>query len=468
MIVVTADAGDHVVRERCFDENRDAPRAGDYPRYAVGVDEELFARDAAARDLVRIAVAVHLADRLVRRTMRAGYRQRSFTVTIELEEPQRWSPQRALLEELAEFATQDRWRFVLTRSKAVKRTAGVAANPTAPAPEIVALFSGGLDSLCGAAYLARRGARVAFVVHTPPGREKVRDLIARTFEAFGRPPPDPVHVVAFAVRPRQQNRDGVRTYFQEPTRRSRPFFFLALAGATALALGARRVQMGENGALGLSLPMRRGHHGPRMTRQAHTFLLDGFRRVLDGVAPGPRPWSFENPYADSTKGEACAELAGASPLAAETLSCEYGGQQAKRLRRWERATGRANRERQCGLCVPCLVRRAALHRAGIRDGDDAYTFSARKTLRALERGRDPFAQLAPSKQPPLYNFVRAHALYAARYAEEIASLTVDRFAVQYLPELRMVRPPVADARRMRSIFALQQRFAAELTEFLRA
>jgi hypothetical protein len=63
-------------------------------------------------DLLRIARAVHLADRLVRRGSSVHGYLRRMRVDIAVSEPARWKRVGPLLEQLAEFATGgDTWSF---------------------------------------------------------------------------------------------------------------------------------------------------------------------------------------------------------------------------------------------------------------------------------------------------------------------------------------------------------------------
>jgi hypothetical protein len=410
-------------------------------------------------DLVNIALAVHLADRQVRRSLRSGHRPRRMAVTIPVAEPERWEAHRPLLEQLAGFASQDQWSIALRPERPSSRARPVARPDTAA---VVALFSGGLDSLCGAAHLASRGEPVALLTHSPPGLEAVRQMVDPLPARIGGAHPSSFHPLSIAVRPQQQDADGSHRFFQEFSRRTRPFFYLALAAAAAVATGAGRVQMSENGAFGTSLPIRRSHYGARMTRQGHSYLLDGFEALLQRAVPDARLRRFDNPFAGMTKGEACRQLGRAADLAQRTLSCEYAGQQVARLRRWAHEHGRTARFRQCGLCAPCLVRRAALRAAAIPDPDRDYFYHAGKVLRGLRSGRPAFR----GDPPPLYEFASGHCLYMARFSEELLRMRVEDFVLQYLPELSWLRPPLRGAVQIAAAFDLQRRFAREMLDYL--
>lgn len=86
------------------------------------------------------------------------------------------------------------------------------------------------------------------------------------------------------------------------------------------------------------------------------------------------PIAVSNPYRYHTKGEMAAPHAAQSAFskfAAETVSCG----------KWKR------RNQQCGRCVPCLIRRASLHAAGVPDGTD-YQYPDLQAVMTDEGGRD--------------------------------------------------------------------------------
>ena len=92
--------------------------------------------------------------------------------------------------------------------------------------------------------------------------------------------------------------------------------------------------------------------GALSTRTTHPHFLGLFQKILDTVG---LPVRVENPYALQTKGEMlsrCLDQANLRVLASETVSCG----------KWKRTY------QQCGKCVPCVIRRASFHAAGMTDG----------------------------------------------------------------------------------------------------
>ncbi len=429
--------------------------------------------DPLAGDLLRVGQAIYLADRAVRRPAGVGNALRRFEVTIPVSEPKRLAAVAPLFERLAEFATCDEWRirFTLLRRERVERTARRKEKPAEPV-DIVSLFSGGLDSLCGAAFAANRGLQPVFVTHSPPGREATQSLAGHVYTSLGQPALSRQDFAAYRLETREASGAGRQAVFPEHSRRSRPFFFLSLAAATAVRMRAGHVLMNENGALALSLPIRADTHGPFMARQAHSFILRGFSEILAELDPrdGPAP-VFDNPFVRKTKGEACMELKAAGEQSLYAMSCEYTGRQRALLLRWLRK--RPGRRQafgngpQCGLCIPCLVRRAGLKRAGVEDPASRYFADAPSVWREANERGSAIAFFGVRNPPPLLNMIATNVVHLSRFCEALLSMSTAELGERYLAELRANRDlPSGPAPTVAEALALMQRFARENLDFL--
>jgi len=184
-----------------------------------------------AADLVDLAKAVHLADRAIPRSRGSASRFRRIEITLPVREFGFWKKQSEGIERVVEFATGDAWRVQFMPMKVAKTSS--KPKPSAK-PPIVALFSGGLDSLCGAAYLTQKNIEAIYVSHSPPGFESNRDLICGVYEALGRDIPKKDKFVSFRLNVAQRHWKTGATMFQEMSRRTRPVYFLLLAAAVAL------------------------------------------------------------------------------------------------------------------------------------------------------------------------------------------------------------------------------------------
>jgi hypothetical protein len=302
---------------------------------------------AAVMDFLSIAMAVTAADTFVKREDAPDGWSRSFEIVLPLAAPARWQPLRVQLEATLRFLSGDRWTFDL-------RPGGVGAPPLSEIrrkldvidlskSDCVALFSGGLDSAIGTLDLIAQSRRPLLVSHASRGDAHRQVVVANRLPATCQ-------------------RVAVNTYptlagVDDDSMRSRSIQFLALAALAAQAMASFRsmqvvdLYVYENGLIALNPPLTPRRIGSHSTRTAHPFFLDGIR---DLFAATGIPARIINPYEYRTKGEivaAHAATASFGSFAVETVSCG----------KWKR------KNQQCGRCVPCLIRRASLHTAGVAD-----------------------------------------------------------------------------------------------------
>lgn len=341
----------------------------------------------AGAALLRFAAGVYCADRTVLREPRQDGWTRSFRLAVPVDERDAWEA--ADWAAALGFLTGDRWAIRPYRPR--------PRRPQAPAGlpiDAVSLFSGGLDSLCGVIDLLEDDARLRLllIAHHEGGQAATaqRTLHTALVDAYG----DRVLLRRMFCRPAPAHPTQTLPLSDrhERTTRSRSLLFIAGALAAAAAAGADvPVYVPENGWIGLNVPLTRARTGSASTRTTHphflTLLAAACRTV--GLAN-----PIVNPYRLLTKGEmlaACRNRRLLARLAPDSVSCAH-----PETPRW-----RDRPQGNCGYCLPCLVRRAALARIR-RDvaGDyawDALTDAALldpagrtgADLRALVHGASP-------------------------------------------------------------------------------
>lgn len=302
-----------------------------------------------ARDLLRAVSAAYIADRTAAQPSQRL--ARALTVTVHVEDPAAWT--QTAKEELADllhWLTGDDWAL---RCVAHTATAG-GALPVAfdvPAADDVCLLSGGLDSLCGALIRLGDPAPVFFLGHadTATAVRRAQQRIQQHLKGGLRPVP----YVQYALRPVATPRN------RSPKTRS--LLFMAMAVAAATGMGARRVLVPENGFTSINPPLEPSRAGVLTTRSTHPWTFHALGRLLGHLGLGNI--QVLNPHGDLTKGELLALAMPAAStaeqsLAAATLSCA-------KLNAGRPKGGDPNV--QCGLCVACLVRRAAFIGASVPD-----------------------------------------------------------------------------------------------------
>ena len=329
-------------------------------------------------DLLEIAAYVYAADGATRRgglTMRAmgADWHRRFRFDIPVRNPELWSspPVQELLTDTLGFLSDDSYEFqFLPMQKPVGMQYYLnfdgAAGEDRRSREVV-LFSGGLDSLAGAAeVLSRPEANVVLVSHqssTKIGAVQRKLAAALSRRAGGR-------VLHVPVRMNKDQGLGV-----EFTLRSRSFFFAALGTVVAHLLHVDRLRFYENGVISLNLPVATHVVGARATRSTHPRVLAGFNSLLDALFQSPL--TVENPFALLTKGEVVARVAdhGCADLIPATVSCTRVHQMRK-----DRP--------HCGGCTQCLGRRFGILAAGLGRHDPEDRYRAKLFVDDREEGDD--------------------------------------------------------------------------------
>ncbi|WP_213480010.1 Qat anti-phage system QueC-like protein QatC [Marinobacter salarius] len=305
-------------------------------------------------DFLTIALAVTASDTFVRRADAEDGWTRRFTLQLPLHEPARWLPLKKDLERALHFLSGDMWdfefqeggypppvpyrqrdRFQLVRLRGL---------------DCVCLFSGGLDSAIGAIDLLAQGRAPLLVSHAYKGDRAHQDQIAKALKGrYSR----------FEI-----NADPhLYTGETDITMRTRSLNFLAFAAVGACAVQAVSQQemidlyVPENGFISLNAPLTPRRIGSLSTRTTHPHFIESIQEIFDATDIHCR---IVNPYQFKTKGQMATDCQNRLLLADivnSTVSCSH----------WKRSN------QQCGICVPCVIRRAALHAGAITE-DTEYTF----------------------------------------------------------------------------------------------
>jgi hypothetical protein len=146
----------------------------------------------------------------------------------------------------------------------------------------------------------------------------------------------------------------------ENSTRSRSFLFIAL-GIFGISnfTAVKELQVPENGLIALNIPLDDLRIGSHSTRTTHPFYLNLWNDVLKILDTGK---TVINPYWNKTKGE----------MANECLNKEYLSGIMERSNSCSspiKARWKGLPPQHCGFCVPCIIRRAAMHKAFGKYGD---------------------------------------------------------------------------------------------------
>lgn len=335
------------------------------------------------QDMVALAAAVFLSDRTVKRPKSW---EREIDLAVPVRTQAQWQSAAAQLEGVLGFLTSDRW----TLSFSDRVASGAHAAAARPDIDLVSLFSGGADSLCGAIEALTNGRRVLLVSHwdwTVHARFQ-RRLASWLSLRF----PDQVKYRSIRLG-RAAKQPGVGRFSDEATRRSRSLLFIALGAAFASIEPQVPLWIPENGYASLNPPLAGERRASLSTRTTHPVFLHDLAATMHSVGAYT---PVSNPFAALTKGEMFRAVAGqlgddeASKLLSLSHSCAHV--------RWAAGTGMPP-QTQCGVCFGCLVRRAAFFAGGVQD-----------------RTQYLHVSIAPESQPPHIREGARSEVRTVRYA----------------------------------------------------
>jgi 7-cyano-7-deazaguanine synthase in queuosine biosynthesis len=286
-------------------------------------------------------------DRLIRRRKNSvdGW-SRELKVTFPVSSVSTWRSQKSHIEKLLSFLTGDYWEVDFTKSTLTLPSAQLdiffAQNFSQ-----VNLFSGGLDSLIGAIDFLQSNPRrkVLFVSHYDPqmhGPKGDQEALLEQLEAnySGR----------FANVPSTKVYLDYSNDTKETTFRSRSILFMGIALLVADAKDTN-VIVPENGTVSLNYPLSSSRRSACSTRTTHPTLISAIQELWSNL--GLRA-SISNPYEFQTKGEMvanCRDQVFLESIVTLSNSCGKRGHRAH----WDNPSST-----HCGVCMPCVYRRAAL------------------------------------------------------------------------------------------------------------
>ncbi|WP_044931795.1 Qat anti-phage system QueC-like protein QatC [Oribacterium sp. NK2B42] len=299
-------------------------------------------------DIIILGILVYMADmKISRREQAQDSWSREIILTVPLFDD-RWSKYNGLFERMLKFLTGDLWTVGFTRRETKLAQEDKFCSRTTKYT-VASLFSGGMDSLIAAINYMEKDQPTLLVSHA--GESRVRhwqtDLLSVLNEKYGDVP----HENAYYWT----NLDGIE--FPEAgsdlNQRSRSFLFIAIALFSMSGTEeCTQLLMPENGLIALNVPLEYLRLGSHSTRTTHPFYL----KLWNEVAYDIFGFSISNPYWNKTKGEMAAECLNREVLKvamAQSYSCSS-------VNTVSIHSGKSN---HCGHCLPCIIRRAAMHKA---------------------------------------------------------------------------------------------------------
>ena len=257
----------------------------------------------------------------------------------------KWSSMKEQFERTLSFLSGDIWILNLRKNKKPFPSFAISEFRT----DKVCLFSGGMDSFIGISDIMSNDNSLATISHHKGGnsgelstQKELINLLQK--EVKGKE----ILPYYFFV---QANKSDI--LLGERTQRARSILFLSLALLVANSSSDKtEVVIPENGLISLNLPLTPARGGSHSTKTTHPKYISLLNEMFDKVGIKNK---IINPYRFMTKGEMFAKTKMpkfVSENINKTLSCSKPGY----YQQWK-----GEKERQCGHCVPCIIRRSSMH-----------------------------------------------------------------------------------------------------------
>jgi len=367
-------------------------------------------------DILFFAIYVHLIDNLLPRDILAVDNwQREIRIKVPVSEPLLWNNSKQIIVEALDFLTGDEWniefyelseKYFLNDELDLEDTIQV---------ENICLLSGGLDSLVGAIDLIQEKDNILFVSHFDGAGANSNDQ-KDIFDTFASNTEKNIYLSQFRV-------DDAKAFYEyynkkknrnEPIHdgnlRARSILFLGFALFHALNFNVNRVYLPENGLISINIPLNESRTSSNSTRTTHPYFIKKLQDFLISIDINVE---IVNPYQLKTKGEMLSECQNKvllNSLINKTISCSH----SKRKEPWTRRTGIRN----CGYCIPCLIRRSSIYHYGELEAVETYGVNLDIHELKLDKTTKPISKV-PTDVLALINFLNKK-YELSKYEREIA------------------------------------------------
>lgn len=290
---------------------------------------------------------------------------REFDVQFPVNDIDVWNTTVNSLNEALTFLTGDSWsvsfsslntRMYVERGN---RRIGLIPQYDFEDYQFASLFSGGLDSLIGVidelSNLTndQKGILISHSdgAHAGPkiDQERILPILESNFQ-------NSITHLSLRVGLSNTDQDGNKIE-RDSNQRSRSILFLGIATYIVnIVPSINTLLLPENGTISLNHPLTPSRSSSLSTRTTHPYFITKIQEVLRQAGVSIY---INNPYSFKTKGEMvfeCLNQSVLNELFSESASCGKRGHTAH----WD-----IKNAKQCGVCMPCIYRRASLHKINL-------------------------------------------------------------------------------------------------------
>lgn len=357
-IVVRIDSNDkHQIEGEFIDYNLDDNSIFTYTFWSKDFKNFPHFFSEEGIDLLYISLAVFGADRILLRDNGENAWKRNIILHLPVLSLKRWQINKELMESILNFLSGDNWKLEFRPRELnalEKRIKSEIEQKTEGKFEFdnLCMFSGGLDSFIGAIDVLESypSDKFLFVSHYGGGKgvKEYQDTLVTAFHNTYNL--DGNTFLNFYASAKKGVEDTTRT-------RSLMFFAHAIILGTAMKK-TMKLLIPENGLISLNIPLTNSRLGSSSTRTTHPYYMELLQKLLVNLNIDI---ILENPYQFKTKGEMIEECKNIDFLKdnlENTMSCSHPD-----LGRMQGESETAH----CGNCLPCVIRRASIKKAGIKD-----------------------------------------------------------------------------------------------------
>lgn len=336
-----------------------------------------FSQDTTSAyfDVLILSQIVYTTDRIINRLAFAddGWCRDIVLQNVPVVNVDLFNQNRDLFNTALSYLTGDNWDVSFSRFPQLNYAPQVENLYSHEDYEYVSLFSGGLDSLIGFIDYASRvrdGKKVLLVSHYDMGKE--RQDQERIFSTCGEKNFFTDKYTSIQSKIGMKSCSKQRKAKYETTFRSRSFLFFAMGLYCAHTIPCvDNLIVPENGTISINIPLCKSRRSSCSTRTTHPVSMKLIENALASVGIQEH---LINPYRFKTKADMMVDCAAdahrrsvLNVLASLSCSC------AKRSHnRWWDKDGnyiRVHHVHHCGMCMPCIYRRVAMHAIGLDSSD---------------------------------------------------------------------------------------------------
>lgn len=291
---------------------------------------------------------------------------REIEVCFPVNNLQIWSTNQVRLEKILTFLTGDYWSISFSQQSGINLFKDKAKRWHSKIPSynldeysFASLFSGGLDSLVGVIdglhnlVVNEKGLLISHFDSSSPGANSDQEKIEALFRSRTETRNKYNWLQSIVSLDNQDN--SFNELSKESSFRSRSLLFIGIGVFCVEHLpNCDVLTIPENGTISLNYPLTPSRTSTLSTRTTHPYYLAELQIFLSNIGLNTRLF---NPYSNFTKGELVANCQNSNLLRSSYLLSVSCGKRGRKMH-WDNKEGTSH----CGICMPCLYRRAALHK----------------------------------------------------------------------------------------------------------